>query len=573
VFIARREVERLGRSLIEHDGRDAEAAFHDACILLLRSLALGLADNAPGAQRHIDLLLPSPPPGPLPPEPMRTAGTPHTVLSRTYEELLRFQPVLECGRFALVPVRDRKRARGAFYTPAPIARRLVRATLSATPLTQPVILDPAMGTGAFLFEAVRALAAAGHASGHVAATSIYGIDRDWTAVRVAALSLWLETGADPTTLLSHLVCADSLSDTLPAADIVLGNPPWGISIQGVDSFKCFTVRAAGIAREGLGLVLPHAVLRQTTHIDVRRALLDRLTPFAVLDLGNGWFEDAAAPACGLVFGPGPGVERIAVATMRRGSPVHHRTISRSLWNEGGFPVSDYDALALLARLRRTAPALGDLTGLFQVHDSGINYVRSSIARAALYQAETPADPRDVARFRGRSFHRYTSIRRDGWVRYQWHAGDGPNGKLFYDRDLRLVPDKLVLRQTADRIIATLDRTGMVMGRSVIAITARSPQMLLPLLACLNSRLLALLYRAMAGEEGRVLPQVKVARLRALPIPRGCMTADDGWLALASLAVDMLSDEGRNASLDRAIDAEVCALYGLSAGEANVISSL
>jgi hypothetical protein len=132
--------------------------------------------------------------------------------------------------------------------------------------------------------------------------------------------------------------------------------------------------------------------------------------------------------------------------------------------------------------------------------------------------------------------------------------------------LSRLPEKIVLRQTADRVIATIDRSGMVMGRSVIAITSARAELLLALLACLNSRLVLALYQALSGEAGRILPQVKVARLHALPIPRGLVENSEESRQLACLAATMLAVEGRDPSLDRRLDREVSTLYGIEERE-------
>ena len=137
-----------------------------------------------------------------------------------------------------------RKATGTFYTPLPIADYLVRRTLG--PLVRQAspdhilslrILDPAMGSGAFLVAACRYLATAYetallrsggcHASDigeqeralvrrTIAERCLYGVDVNPMAVQVARLSLWLATlAADrPLTFLyHHLQAGDSLLGT------------------------------------------------------------------------------------------------------------------------------------------------------------------------------------------------------------------------------------------------------------------------------------------------------------------------------------------------------------------------
>jgi len=172
-------------------------------------------------------------------------------LGAVYETLLDYEPRIQPvprtkgrGRgvsVALEPGSGVRKATGTFYTPQPIAEYLVRRTLG--PLVRDAspdrilhlrIVDPAMGSGAFLVAACRYLADAYQAalvrSGGchpsdigeperaairrtIAERCLYGVDLNPMAVQLARLSLWLATlAADrPLTFLDHhLQVGDSL---------------------------------------------------------------------------------------------------------------------------------------------------------------------------------------------------------------------------------------------------------------------------------------------------------------------------------------------------------------------------
>src|SRR5207302_1294887 len=114
--------------------------------------------------------------------------------------------------------------------------------------------------------------------------------------------------------------------------------------------------------------------------------------------------------------------------------------------------------------------------------------------------------------------------------------------LSMNESVYTLREKIVFRQTADRVVATLDRLGAAMGRSVIAVTADEGISLTSLLVCLNSRLISVVYRALAGEEGRILPQVKVGKVLLLPVPR--LGTERG--SLERVADLLLACEGGNA---------------------------
>lgn len=187
-------------------------------------------------------------------------------LGAVYESVLDYVPAAattgSAGQAPFAPaVRldrtgTRRKATGSFYTPRSITDYLVRRTLA--PLVQGRspdrilslrIVDPAMGSGAFLVAACRYLArqyesalvesgdcspgdiGAGERSQFrrlVAQRCLYGVDANPTAVQLARLSLWLATlAADrPLTFLDHhLAVGDSLIGA--SLDDLARQPPGG----------------------------------------------------------------------------------------------------------------------------------------------------------------------------------------------------------------------------------------------------------------------------------------------------------------------------------------------------------
>ena len=153
-------------------------------------------------------------------------------LGAVYERVLDYAPAI-VDRSIVLSRSGRRKATGTFYTPRTMTEYLVRRTLSplVSGLSSPDVLkirvvDPAMGSGAFLVAACRYLADAyerallreGAASSDelsdaeragfrrtIAQRCLFGVDRNPTAVQLARLSLWLATlAADrPLTFLDH----------------------------------------------------------------------------------------------------------------------------------------------------------------------------------------------------------------------------------------------------------------------------------------------------------------------------------------------------------------------------------
>ncbi len=190
--------------------------------------------------------------------------------------------IAAAGTPILQPTGERRRT-GSHYTPRSLTAPIVKYALEpafdrlgpdATPdqVLDLKVCDPAMGSGAFLVEACRALGerlvAAWarwpetrptipadedeelHARRLVAQRCLYGVDKNPRAVDLARLSLWLATLArdHEFTFLDHVLkCGDSLVG-LTTAQIAAAN--WDESKPGLPLFR--QLCAEGARRDSVG---------------------------------------------------------------------------------------------------------------------------------------------------------------------------------------------------------------------------------------------------------------------------------------------------------------------------------
>ena len=175
-------------------------------------------------------------------------------LGAVYERILDFEPKAKGRDVSLVRSGDVRKATGSFYTPRAVTSYLVRRTLdpliagrSSDAILSLRILDPAMGSGAFLVAACRHLADAAEqaliregqwhphdiTSGdrallrrQIASRCLYGVDLNPMAAQLARLSLWLATLSvnKPLSFFDHhLVVGNSLIGA--TADDIRRQPP------------------------------------------------------------------------------------------------------------------------------------------------------------------------------------------------------------------------------------------------------------------------------------------------------------------------------------------------------------
>ncbi len=231
-------------------------------------------------------------------------------LGSVYERLLEYEPVAAGGAVRLSRTSTERKATGSFYTPRSITEFLVRRTLSpltdgrrADEILRLRVLDPAMGSGAFLVAACRYLAEqCEHAylrdgewfpgeihhdqrallRRRVAEQCIFGVDLNPTAVQLARLSLWLTTmAADrPLTFLDHHLAAGN--SLLGARLSDLSRPPRSGRPHRDTPLPLLDDQLAGLMAHD---VLPARLRIAATSSDSA----------AIVRAKEGWLADLAAP--------------------------------------------------------------------------------------------------------------------------------------------------------------------------------------------------------------------------------------------------------------------------------------
>lgn len=268
-------------------------------------------------------------------------------------------PKVKKGDLYFTPDNVDRKASGSYYTPDDIVRMIVSQTLNPSlqktkskDILKLRVCDPAMGSGHFLAGCLTYLAeqylervesetnddlqiSLVQAKQLVLHNCIYGVDLNERAVKLAKMSLWLESasaGQKLEDLDDQLKCGDSISGAFNwqrefsfiesdgGFDAIVGNPPWGAKIEKVgnlirdskvtfprvqESFSYFMVLACALAKKKarVGLIVPSVILYQSDFADLRRYLSsEEASPDLIADLGDGRFEGVIASAAVLILG-------------------------------------------------------------------------------------------------------------------------------------------------------------------------------------------------------------------------------------------------------------------------------
>ncbi|MFD6699402.1 MULTISPECIES: N-6 DNA methylase [unclassified Microbacterium] len=212
---------------------------------------------------------------------------------------------------------SQRKARGAFFTPEPIAEHLAAWAIQDDPSA--VIMDPTCGDGVFLLAAARRLNALGRSAEDLE-SQVYGVDLHSASLGEAA-RLLEDEGLDAQLIASdffELATPDMVDARVPYLDAVVGNPPFirfqehvgasrrrsaeaalrqGVRLNGLaSSWAASLAHASGFLKPDgrLAMVLPAELLTVGYAEPIRAWLRSRFERVNLVLFERLQFEDALA---------------------------------------------------------------------------------------------------------------------------------------------------------------------------------------------------------------------------------------------------------------------------------------
>jgi adenine-specific DNA-methyltransferase len=404
-------------------------------------------------------------------------------------------------------------------------------------------------------------------------------------------------------------------------DVVIGNPPWGADIDNYvkyfeehypnstknykDSFKLFIEKGYYLSKDNglFSFIVPSVFMLQPRYIDIRRFLRDKTTIHKLWNIGNGVFGIHVNAPCGIFV-----VEKVKPAKIHDVAFIDTTTLKNNEQRIDAIANSSYKKIAqdnyyrtveetfvsFFMELKQNEVVLEDLLAF---KDAGINYQRvnvgltdkgnSDLSERLLYEGKRE-NKDDVEYWKGVDINEYfIAPSTNRFVRVKTTKSLRKNERVILNADYFSIVPKIIWRQTAPFPIATLDMRGIWFGRSIQAGTVR-PEVKLDIryiLSIMNSKYFRWLYEQNVKEEGRIFPQIKLAKLVKLPIPmldfsiKAEKIIHDNLVSLVDKILELRQKEAaeKNQQLktmitrqiegvDKAIDKEVYLLYNLTEDE-------
>ncbi len=471
---------------------------------------------------------------------------------------------------------------------------------------------------------------------------IYGVDIDERARAIARLNLSLKLAErdKPLPMLGenirlgnsliddkeiagykHFIWEEEFKEIMDKGgfDVVVGNPPWGADIDDIlvylrekyphstqehkDIYKCFIEKAVTLLKSGgiLGFIIPNTCLFQPRYRDIR-LFLKQYKLLKIVNLGEKVFEGVEAPSCIIIVQKSKtknnNVKIIDLADSKENeykakvlNSLKYIELPQSVYEK----TVDNNFVTFYRELDKDEKLLEEV---MDCKDCGIKYQRVAVGmkekgkndlfERLFYEGEQK-NKQDKKYIIGKDLNRYfIDLKQNRWMKYNYKTILKNNEIVYFNENYFNVEEKILWRQTADRPICSLSGPywfANTLQVGVVKMEYGGKINIKYVLALLNSTYLSYLYIQSVRELGRVFPQVKLNKIKQLPIK---IISEPQQQPLINLVDRMLSLNKRLHELkdkstdekakieaeikktDKEIDELVYKLYGITEEEKKLI---
>ncbi|MCW3109362.1 MAG: type restriction endonuclease, partial [Segetibacter sp.] len=332
---------------------------------------------------------------------------------------------------------------------------------------------------------------------------------------------------------------------------MIGNPPWGGGLDNdldalkkaypdatsehTDSFKIFVDLSLRLCNSNAcgSLIIPNTILRQKRLKDVRTLILKKQI-IAIVDLGENIFETVIAPSC-IILIKNKTVEnsQLQYNDISKWPRIKKEELLKKLDRNSliyqNYFNSNQDKEFIRPILSFSVPVIsfGNFDH-FTLKDVGLQCQRVNVGKEARTKSDLAqrifvkerigAEP--VMYWKGRDFEKYyIKPNTDRYFRKDFKNFIKSNEIVYFNETVYNSSPKLLIRQTSDKIIAAVDLNRRWFDGSVIGLipTKESDYDILYILGLFNSTLFRWCYQEIVNEEGRAFAQVKLSKVKQLPI--------------------------------------------------------
>lgn len=324
-------------------------------------------------------------------------------------------------------------------------------------------------------------------------------------------------------------------------DIVIGNPPYGAKLSAddkklyysiykhqdyqLDTYLLFIEKSFQMMKPNAvnAFIIPNTWLINLKLEKFRKYIVDHNTILNIVHYHKSVFENAVVDTQVVIFKKQISnnnlVQILEYIDIENPSIT---TINQDKWkNLNGEPINIFineSSQAIIDIIKQNGSPLISICNVangmkpYEI-GKGTPIQTKQMVTDRVYDAEYKVDSSYRELLRGRDINKYVTLW-DGkrWIKYGDNLG-APRYSANFD-----LPEKIVIRQTSDRLIATLDTKKFVCMNNLHIVNPKDKNYNLKyVLAIINSRLMDFYYETLNPEKGEALAEVKKENVEKLLI--------------------------------------------------------
>lgn len=380
-------------------------------------------------------------------------------------------------------------------------------------------------------------------------------------------------------------------------DAVIGNPPYGASLSDnekqwllnkfnnqdyqLDTYLLFIEQVYSLMREyaEFTFIIPNTWITNLKFKKIRRFIFENTFVHEIVHYNKAVFEEAVVDTEVLFFRklrtPNPNV---SIKVAQNINQFAANNVSQLDWIESqGEPVNiNISKIEIGIKLKlEKHPNLNEFVNIvvgLKPYQKGKGKPKQteSDVKGRIFDATSKLGDDYFKLLRGSDINKYTTNWTSGvWLKYGDHIAEPRYTANFFD------DEKIVVRQTSDKLIATIDTEKYLCMNNLHVITKLKEGKEVSFkffLGIINSKLLDFYYTLLNPEKGEALAEVKKENLSKLPIN---ITDNKLQNKIIELVDKVLSKKQKDTKadttdLENQIDQLVYQLYGLTEEEIKIV---
>ena len=365
-------------------------------------------------------------------------------------------------------------------------------------------------------------------------------------------------------------------------DVVIGNPPYMVlssfsdvefsllqklyktTYGRINTFALFSEFVGNILNKEsfCTLIIPDSLCNIDYYTNLRKHILDNFIISEIIELGDGVFDEATVPA--IIFSFEKTTNKVTKNIRIGDRTALFGNKMKVIPQDYYLKTPKYSFNLHVDEIFMKVQSTIDSKLAQPLNEIAIIKIGICTGNNNKFISDKPIFENSKKLLQGRDINKYSLTYNNLFVNYS-------RSELLRARDenIFLKKEKLLMRQTADSIIATIDNSQFYTIDSLFIIFSEIIN-LKYLLALLNSKLLNRQYQKINPEKGRVFAQVKIDYVNELPIIYD-KVFEGKIIPLVNKIIDTKSSKAIDTSiLESEIDQLIYQLYGLTEDEIKIV---